>query len=688
MPIATTGKNKAFDVENNNTFQQQTIKRFLWLKNNFFYCLLVSALLWGAAVCYYVENFIGWNSVLALTPTDFAFLIMSIMIPLFLLWFLLAYLERSSSLDANAQLFQSYINSLLYPDSDASENAKSISAILQKQIQQLQKENKAVMEQSDKLKTDLNTRLSELSDILKLLDDYSARTLTELNNGVKSLADRCTYITDKTTNSANRLQECADDLTANSDKFLSKISPILDEISAMSSNIKGSIVDNKSCLAAIKEQLLSCNDLGQQYIRDMLSKTNENSRKIEKSFYKAAEEYDSLYKRLDTSISSIEGRVEDQKRLIQTQTQVINHNSELINTKLSKYGQTVSSEIDKLVKNSMELEKMTKKQIATLKAVNSEASTSINNINSTFDGKRVEIERHCENAVKSMQNVIIAINKETEKLMTFTNMTQAKNYDLQNISETIVDKIGDISNKLALKTDSLKDKAVEVIDKFTEANELITKGTERINASSNLMLDNNQQSVKLLEEQNFYLNNALNNVDIVKQKLDDLHQNVTQTSTDITQKLTSYEQQIDKFPLKTTKKIEPIEPEFDRDKLLSLAKGINRTLRNLNINPEKLYEKQDLFELWDSYLNGKQNAFTSILSRNLSRKLTTVIRKAFDDNAEFHSQVIRYLFLMDIIIKEMQNPNGSNHDELINLSVNASLDKIYFILVKALNNTD
>lgn len=676
-------KNIKSDI-NKDIVQQQTIKRFFWLKSNFVYCLLISALLWGSAVCYYIENFIGWSSIMALTPSDFAFLVMTVIVPLFLLWFLLAYVERSSSLDANTQLFQSYINNLMYPDSDAAETAQAFSMVLQKQIQQLQKENKAVIDQSNKLKADLDNRVSELSDILKLLDNYSANTLTELNNGVKSLVDRCTYITDKTTNSANRLKDCTSELANNSDKFLSKMSPILDEISAMSSNIKGNIADNKTYLSAIKEQLASCNDLGQQYVRDMLSKTDENSRKIEKSFYKAAEEYDALYKRLDTSISSIESRVEEQKRLIQNQTQVIGHNSELIDTKLSKYGRTVSSEIDKLVKNSMELEKMTKKQISALKAVNSETSSSISNINNAFDGKRGEIERHCEYAVNSMQNVIIAINKETEKLISFTNMTKAKNYDLQNISEAIVDKIGDISNKLALKTDALKDKAVEVIDKFTQANELIIKSTDRINTSSNLMLNNNQQSVKLLEEQNFYINNAINNMDVVREKLDKLHADITETSTEITKNLTKYEQQIDKAPLK----IDPLEPEFDREKLLSIAKGINRTLRKLNVNPEKFYEKQDLFGLWENYLAGKQNAFTAVLSRSLSHKLTTVIRKAFDDNAEFHSQVIRYLFLMDIIIKEMLNPEGTTRDELINLSVNASLDKIYFILVKALNNTD
>ena len=43
---------------------------------------------------------------------------------------------------------------------------------------------------------------------------------------------------------------------------------------------------------------------------------------------------------------------------------------------------------------------------------------------------------------------------------------------------------------------------------------------------------------------------------------------------------------------------------------------------------------------------------------------------------------------MDIVVKDMLNPTSVNRDEMINFSVNQSLDKIYFILVKALNSAD
>ena len=138
----------------------------------------------------------------------------------------------------------------------------------------------------------------------------------------------------------------------------------------------------------------------------------------------------------------------------------------------------------KLVKNSIDIEKIAKQQIATLKAISNETNKSVLNIGGVFDEKRAEIERKCEYAITSMQNVIVAINKETEKLTSFTTLTQAKNFDLQNVAETIVDKIGDISSKLALKTDSLKDKAVEVIDKFTEASEIIARSTDKIKADN------------------------------------------------------------------------------------------------------------------------------------------------------------------------------------------------------------
>ena len=678
------------------------LEKFLWLRKNFIYCLALTALLWIVGISYYIDHFIGWNSIFAIEPADFGFFVLSVTVPLLLLWFILAYIERSSSLDANAELFQNYIENLLYPDETASRQARALAATLQEQTHLLQKENKTVIEQSAKIKTDLDARLAELSNILQLLDSYSAKTLTDLNDGVKTLADKCSYITDKTTNAVYNIRESSAEMAENASLFLSRINPLLDEISALSSNVKNNIADNKINLTEVKHQLEQSAEISQAHIDNMLAKAAENTLKIEQSFYKTSEEYDALYKRMDTSISSLEGRVEEQKRLISTQAKVLDHNSELLDNKLSKYGKIISQEIDKLVKNSVELEKITKKQISTLKNVNMETGKAIHGIGDVFDEKRSELERRCEYAVSSMQNVIIAINKETDKLISFTNLTQAKNYDLQNITETIVDKIGDISGKLALKTDALKDKAVEVIDKFTEASELITRSTDKINMSSNLVVTNGKQGVKLLEEQNFYINNAMTNMDLVKEKLDKLRQDIKKSAEEVTATLANYEKQIGQFnepgqfngsissgKSKTfTSEAEQQTSDIDREKLIYTAKEIGRCLQTLGLRADKLYAGADIFDLWDDYLNGNNLAFTNYLTTKMTKKQIASVRKAFDDNTDFHNLVIKYLFLMDTFIKEMAAPAEESRDELINLSVNASLDRMYFILIKALNSAE
>lgn len=668
----------------------QIMKKFLWLRQNFAYCLLMSTILWIVGLCYYIGQFIGWSSVLALGAVDFSIFILSVVMPLFFVWFILAYIERSSSLDANAVLFQRYINNLMYPDEDASELAKAFSKVLQEQIRQLQKENKAVLSQSSTLKDELDARITELSDILQLLDRYSATALTELNAGVKTLADKCSYVTDKTKNSAAYLKECSKDISQSSSEFLSKITPVLDEISAVSSNIRNSVENNDKNLSNFREQLNSCAALSQNHINEMLSMTGENAKRIERSFYKTAEEYDALCKRLDASVSNIEGRIDEQQRLLQTQAQVLDHNSQLLDTKLVKYGKSVSAEIDKLVKNSVELEKMTKRQLGSLKTVNTETGKVIRGIGGVFDEKRLEIEQRCEYAVNSMQNVIIAINKETEKLVSFTNLTQAKNLDLQNISEAIVDKIGDMSSKLALKTDTLKDKAVDVIDKFTQASELINKSTDKIALSSSLIVDNSKTSVKLLEDQNFYITNALANIDLVKEKLGKLQDDVKKIAQEANKTLELYEKKANQYENLRNVCIteDPAVPDFDPDKTIAAAKAVNRSLLKFGINSEKMFGSLDMFDLWEVYLNGQQNVFTDILVKKLTRKQVLAVRRAFDDDIEFHNTVIRYLFLMDILIKEMSDPSPTKRKELINLSVNSSLDKVYFILVRTLNYVD
>ena len=682
--------NVKHETINANAQESQFVRKFLWLRKNFAYCLSMVTLIWIVGLCYYVDNFIGWSSIGALNPLDFAYFILLSTLPLLAFWFILAYIERSSSLDANAELFHKYIDNLLYPDDRASKTASAISKALAEQVAKLQTENRRVVEQSTLLKGDLDLRISEFGKILQILDTYSANTLTQLNDEIKNLSDKCTHINDKTVKTVNRMQDCSEIITQNSDRFLSKINPIVDEISALSANIKNNIADNRSNLADMKVQIAECSDISKDYIENILSKTNDNISRIEQSFYKASEEYDLLYKKLDTSISSVEARIDDQKQLIYNQSQLINKNSELFNDKINGYGKLISDEIEKLVRNSVNIENIAKQQIATLKSISSETNKSVLNIGGVFDEKRAEIERKCENAITSMQNVIIAINKETEKLTSFTALTQAKNYDLQNIAETIVDKIGDISSKLALKTDSLKEKAVDVIDKFTEASEIIARSTDKINTSSNLVIDSGKQGVKLLEEQTFYINNTVSNIDRIREKLEGLRGEVKAVSDDVSISLSGFEKQINKYETfkENTAIINPQAPTLDHKELVSVAQSINKMLKNFGINVDEFYQKQDMFDLWDEYTNGNQTSFIDAIQNTLSNKHIKTIRKSFDDNTLFHNLVIKYLFLMDLAIKDVLNPDGASKDEIVNLSVNSALDKVYFVLVKALNSVD
>ena len=682
--------NSKTDRNSSNALESQFVKKFLWLRKNFAYCLAIITLTWIVGLCYYVDNFIGWSSIGALNPLDFAYFILLSTLPLLAFWFVLAYIERSSSLDANALLFHDYIDNLMYPDDKASKTASAISKALLEQMVKLQAENKNIVEQSTLLKNDLDLRISEFGKILQILDTYSANTLTQLNDEIKNLSDKCAYINDKTVKTVNRMQDCSEIITQNSDRFLSKINPIVDEISALSANIKNNIADNRSNLADMKIQIAECSDISKDYIENILAKTNDNISRIERTFYKASEEYDVLYKKLDNSMSGIEGRIDDQKQLIYNQSQLINKNSELFNDKINGYGKLISEEIEKLVKNSIDIEKIAKQQIATLKAISNETNKSVLNIGGVFDEKRAEIERKCEYAITSMQNVIVAINKETEKLTSFTALTQAKNFDLQNVAETIVDKIGDISSKLALKTDSLKDKAVEVIDKFTEASEIIARSTDKINTSSNLVIDSGKQGVKLLEEQSFYINNTVSNIDRIREKLEGLRGEVKAVSDDVSVNLSGFEKQINKYETfkESNSIINPIEPTLDFKELESIAQNINKILKSFGVSVDEVYAKKDMFDLWDEYIKGSQTVFIDAISNTLSAKNIKTIRKSFDDNTIFHNLVIKYLFLMDLALKETLSSNGSTKDEIINLSVNSALDKVYFVLVKALNSVD
>ena len=74
-------------------------------------------------------------------------------------------------------------------------------------------------------------------------------------------------------------------MAENASLFLSRINPLLDEISALSSNVKNNIADNKINLTEVKNQLEQSAEISQAHIDNMLAKAAENTLKIEQSFY-------------------------------------------------------------------------------------------------------------------------------------------------------------------------------------------------------------------------------------------------------------------------------------------------------------------------------------------------------------------------------------------------------------------
>ena len=182
----------------------------------------------------------------------------------------------------------------------------------------------------------------------------------------------------------------------------------------------------------------------------------------------------------------------------------------------------------------------------------------------------------------------------------------------------------------------------------------------------------------------------MSNVDMVQDKLNKLNAEIKKASEDISATMSAYNRQINKYDRlkEEASPFETVEPDMNQEKLIQTARSVSKHLFNIGIKIEKLFEKHDMFDLWDNYLNGEQSIFNEVLSNTLSRKQTMAIRKSFDDNADFHNLAIRYLFLMDMLIKELSNPLQSDRDNLLNLSVNYALDKVYFILIKALNNAD
>ena len=101
------------DIEiNSNT--QKPIKKPFYLKPLYWMAFILSCL-WVWAALDYMLEIEWWSTRYRLAPAEFVGTVSSQILPIALIWFIVAWIEKKKQLEEETQTLRSYMNQLMYP---------------------------------------------------------------------------------------------------------------------------------------------------------------------------------------------------------------------------------------------------------------------------------------------------------------------------------------------------------------------------------------------------------------------------------------------------------------------------------------------------------------------------------------------------------------------------------------------
>lgn len=116
---------------------------------------------------------------------------------------------------------------------------------------------------------------------------------------------------------------------------------------------------------------------------------------------------------------------------------------------------------------------------------------------------------------------------------------------------------------------------------------------------------------------------------------------------------------------------------------LKQAGTIIEKLESISVDINRVFNAKDEEDLWKKFYNGDTAVFVRYLAKNITKTQVAAIRKEFEKNEDFRSQVNAYLSEFELLISSAKEHEHSGL--LLSVISGADIGKLYYILAKTLD---
>ena len=546
--------------------------------------------------------------------------------------------------------------------------------------------NKVIKQMVDEASANLENISDKLQEHMSLLGG-AAQKLDEQGKGAaKGLLDSCSKIqsaeSDLSKTSAN-IGKLLDEHAKNIDLAVVKAQNQSEDINTKLSAQAEILTEIVNTLAT--QSRLGEASLAQQYkylsdtatevaqkMKDINDKFKSNTNGIFDTSTKLAYEFDVLGDRL---IKAGEDISKTSKASMKSLDQV--------NLTLSQTGE----DLDVAVKHSVEhigsVFKEYEKYIAGFNTVTAETSTGvveINNLISAQSNKMIQISDDTKKLVDCFNNVLSdTSNQLAERANQAYDKVKGLGKELKNLSLQMEDAAKVSAAHMVNSSDKLRASISEIAANAERiSNDILGSGEVFIKQSNALVAATDDTLAKvnsamggLLEaSKDFNLSgdsavkDALRFSEIIGGQIKQLNEQ-TRKADDTLQNLTTAYQgiQIEGF--------------------LKQAGTIIEKLESISVDINRVFNAKDEEDLWKKFYNGDTAVFVRYLAKNITKTQVAAIRKEFEKNEDFRSQVNAYLSEFELLISSAKEHEHSGL--LLSVISGADIGKLYYILAKTLD---
>ena len=542
-----------------------------------------------------------------------------------------------------------------------------------------------------------------VEDITNNLNSISGKILEQVgvfNGAAKKMEEQGKESTKGLLDSCNKLQTAGGELTkagANVGKLLDEHTKNIDlaivKVQNQSEDINKVLSSQAEALTEVSNTLATQSRLGEaslaqqyKYLSDAAVNVAQKMKEINESFQnntngifdtstKLAYEFDILGDRL---IKAGEDVSKTSKNSMKSLDQV--------NLVLSQTGEDLDAAVKQSVEKMGNIFKEYEKYTSGFNTVTAETSTSVMEINKLIGAQSDKMIMISEDTKKLVDCFNTVLNDTSNQLAERANQAYDKvkglGKDLKNLGIEMEEAAKVSSAHLVNSGDKLRASISEIAANAERiSNDILGSGEVFLKQSNALVAATDDTVAKVNSAMGSLLETSkdfsLNGDNIVKEAL-----RFNETINNQIKELNEHTRKADNTLKNLTTAYQGIQIEG----FLKQAGTIIEKLESISVDINRVFNPKDEEDLWKKFYNGDTAIFVRYLAKNISKSQINAIRKEFEKNEEFRTQVNAYLSEFELLISAAKSHEHSGL--LLSVVSGADIGKLYYILAKTLDKME